>query len=349
MQSVNRQQKSDKNNSARKEISNHEKSYVLKRNLALLNSDASLSVKLDGNSSLPSFPGQIGQKQTKRKNKNRSGRGKTSNLNRNHKKRRKNRRKQRRRNRLKKGGRKRPKDNILEVTTAKNKNALILDVNNSSLDAIIEKLNKNPTMSYTSLISLTKKIVNDSSTPHFPVYSEWKQKNLHNTSTHKTSNDEKQNFSHTTINTAENTSNGFATDRSKVRNNLFTNINYADLLKTTTTTIAPAISNNVTLDVLQKEIENIDNELQLLFPNRKTITKYPGNRECNRDELGCAHTCDEKIPEKCACFPGFVLDSDSKNCLGKSEIRIEYIYTRGIFIFRQQTISKTIYFIYSKV
>lgn len=316
MQHVSGQRERDKSNSVRKEISNHKKSDILKRNLAIVNSDHSLSVNHDGNNSLQNFPSQFGQNQKKGKNRNRTGKGKKKNRNRNRKNRRKNRRKHRRRNRQRKGGKKHLKNNILEITTARNKNALIFDVNNSSLDAIIEKLNKNPTMSYNSLLSLTKEVVNNSLSSHFPAYSEWKQKNHHDTSTNNTS-EKKTNFSHTRIDTAENTSNGFSTDGNKIQNNLFTNINYADLLKTTTT-IAPVISNNVTLNVLQKEIENIDNELQLLFPNRKALSKYPGNTECNRDKLGCAHTCDEKISEKCACFPGFVLDNDAKNCLGKS-------------------------------
>lgn len=42
---------------------------------------------------------------------------------------------------------------ILEITTAKNRNQVVLDVNNSSLGVLIEKLNQNPEMNYNHLIS----------------------------------------------------------------------------------------------------------------------------------------------------------------------------------------------------
>lgn len=186
---------------------------------------------------------------------------------------------------------------ILEITTAKSRNQLVLDVNNSSLGILIEKLNQNPEMNYNHLIS------------SFRIDEATKARSQFESQTHKTNvNTHLDNHKVQIVPNDANTNTFIVNDRDNQ-----TNTNYISLLRTTTQATPAFPIKGVPLETSVNDLNHTSNELQILLltNNRSNYNK------CKKNRNGCAHICDEKDPNKCACLEGYYLAADGRNCLGK--------------------------------
>lgn len=189
---------------------------------------------------------------------------------------------------------------ILEITTAKTRNQIVLDVNNSSLGILIEKLNQNPEMNYNHLISSFR--VGEAAKPRPQIESQAYKNKTHLQTLMQ--NNKVQIFSDDSS-----TSRTFViSDIEKHITNA--NRNVLQTTQTTPTTLA------VTGAPLETSVNDL-NELQILFLRKNRINYKNQNNKCKLQRSGCAHICDETDPNKCACLEGYYLAADGRDCLGK--------------------------------
>lgn len=53
-----------------------------------------------------------------------------------------------------------------------------------------------------------------------------------------------------------------------------------------------------------------------IFSGAPATFKYHVDSNCDKEKIGCMHTCDKHNQTRCACFEGFYLDTDGRSCLG---------------------------------
>lgn len=198
--------------------------------------------------------------------------------------------------------------NILEITTAKSKNHVVLNRNNVTLEILINKLNQNPELNYDRLVSSLRPDEKRKMRTFLEIVSHQNGTNC----TKCVENKESEKVSSTSIEHST---------RSVIflSNSTITpiNSNYLGSLKTTTPPPMTTTIKHVANQTLHRNIYDLDGGLESIFSGRNKPTYNNQLSKCDKRKNGCAHICNENDPDKCACLKGFILATDGKNCLGK--------------------------------